>query len=79
MKKSNELAKNLVKFCNKKGTSFSDTHFELPQVKTSCIYLPLEKENYILESLKHNIKIGNFENYTQLVSRISFLKGMFLY
>lgn len=75
MKNANRNAKALATKHGFHGTASSDAHRLLEQVKTAGVYLP--SENLCMDSIKENIKKGNFERHEQYVSRRSFLKGMF--
>lgn len=77
MKIANVLAQLLAKKYKFKGIVSSDAHYRTKQAKICGI--ELEDDTLCIEKLKHDIKTGNFENSNRkYVSRISFIKGMFL-
>jgi len=76
MNLANYKAKILAEEFGFNGTASSDAHLRLEQVGISGIYL--DEKNLNLDSLKEQVKRGNFERREQYVSRWSFGLGMFV-
>ena len=83
MKLANDYAEGIIDWYNethtnqRKGIVSSDTHNSLDQPKICGIYL--DKQDLCMEKIKEDIKTGNFDNdFRKYVSRLSFIKGMFL-